>query len=156
MIQQSHSWAYTQTKFQQIHAPLCSPYVNSNAIHNSQDMEMTYTSIDKWMDKENVVHISSVYFSSVTQSCPHFATPWIAACQASLSITYSQGLLKLMSIASVMPSNHLIFCHPLSYLQSFPVSGYFPVSQFFTSGGQTLEFQLQHQSFQWIFRTDLL
>ena len=42
-----------------------------------------------------------------------FVTPWTAAHQASLSITNSQSLLKLMSIESVMPSNHLIFCHPL-------------------------------------------
>ena len=42
-----------------------------------------------------------------------FATPWTAACQASLSITNSSSLLKLMSIESVTPSNHLIFCHPL-------------------------------------------
>ena len=42
-----------------------------------------------------------------------FATPWTAACQASLSITNSRSLLKLMSIKSVMPSNHLILCHPL-------------------------------------------
>ena len=42
-----------------------------------------------------------------------FATPWTAARQASLSITNSQSLLKLMSIESVMPSNHLILCHPL-------------------------------------------
>ena len=41
------------------------------------------------------------------------ATPWTAACQASLSITNTQNLLKLMSLASVMPSNHLILCHPL-------------------------------------------
>ena len=41
------------------------------------------------------------------------ATPWTAACQASLSITNTQSLLKLMSIESVMPSNHLILCHPL-------------------------------------------
>ena len=41
-----------------------------------------------------------------------FVTPWITACQASLSITYSRSLLKLMSIESVMPSNHLILCHP--------------------------------------------
>ena len=54
-------------------------------------------------------------FSSV-QSCSHvwlFATPWTAAYQAPLSITNSWSLLKLMSIESVMPSNHLIFCHPL-------------------------------------------
>ena len=42
-----------------------------------------------------------------------FVTPWNAACQASLSITNSWSLLKLMSIVSVMPSNHLILCHPL-------------------------------------------
>ena len=42
-----------------------------------------------------------------------FATPWTAACQASLSITNSQSLLKLMSTESVMPSNHLTLCHPL-------------------------------------------
>ena len=50
-----------------------------------------------------------------------FVTPWTAACQASLSITSSQSLLKLMSIESVMPSNHLILCHPLLLLPSiFP------------------------------------
>ena len=49
------------------------------------------------------------------------ATPWTAADQASLSITNSQSLLKLMSIQSVMPSNHLILCHPLLLLPSiFP------------------------------------
>ena len=50
-----------------------------------------------------------------------FVTPWTAACQASLSITKSQSLLKLMSIESVMPSNSLILCHPLLLLPSiFP------------------------------------
>ena len=50
-----------------------------------------------------------------------FATPWAAACQASLSITNSWSLLKLISIESVMPSNHLIFCRPLLLLPSiFP------------------------------------
>ena len=49
------------------------------------------------------------------------ATPWTAACQASLSITNSQSLLKLMSVELVMPSNHLIICHPLLLLPSiFP------------------------------------
>ena len=51
----------------------------------------------------------------------HFATPWTAACQASLSFTISQRLLKLMSIESVMPPNHLILCRPLPLLPSiFP------------------------------------
>ena len=57
----------------------------------------------------------SVHFSSVQSlSCVRLsATPWTAARQASLSITNSQSLHKLMSIESVMPSNHLILCHPL-------------------------------------------
>ena len=68
-----------------------------------------------------------------------FATPWTAACQASLSITNSQSLLKLMSIELVMPSNHLILCHPLSScLHSFLASGFLPMSQFFASGGQSI------------------
>ena len=50
-----------------------------------------------------------------------FVTPWTAACQASLSITNSQSLLKLTSIESAIPSNHLILCHPLLLLPSiFP------------------------------------
>ena len=51
-------------------------------------------------------------FSSSVQSLSHVLTPWSAARQASLSIINSQSLLKLMSIESVMPSNHLILCHP--------------------------------------------
>ena len=61
------------------------------------------------------VQFNSVHFSSV-QSLSHvhlFATPWTASSQASLSITNSQSLLKPMSIASVMPSNHLTLCRPL-------------------------------------------
>ena len=53
--------------------------------------------------------------------CCLFATPWSAACQASLSFTISWSLLKLMPIESVMPSNHLVLCHPLYFLPSvFP------------------------------------
>ena len=63
-------------------------------------------------------------FSSV-QSLSHvrfFATPWIAACQASLSITNSRSLLILRPIESVMPSSHLILCHPLLLLPPIPPS----------------------------------
>ena len=158
-------------------------------------------------------------------------TPWTVAYQASLFFTFSQSLLKLTSIESVMPSNHLILCHLLLLLpsifarlrvfsnelalrissvhfshsvvsdslrphelqharppcpsptprvhsdscpsslwchatisssvtsfsscpQSFPAPRYFPMSQMFALGGQVLE--LQHQSFQWIFRVDFL
>ena len=60
-------------------------------------------------------------FSSVAQSCPTLSNPWTTACQASLSITNSQGSLKFMSIESVMPSSHLVLCHPLLLLPSiFP------------------------------------
>ena len=77
--------------------------------------------------------------SSVAQSCPTLCNPWIAAHQGSLSITNSQSLLKIMSIESVMPSNHLILCHSLlSYPESFPALGSFPMSQLFTSGGQSI------------------
>ena len=78
--------------------------------------------------------------SSVTQSCRLFATPWIAACQASLSITNSWNLPKFMSIDSVMPSNHL--SHPLSSPllppSVLPASGSFQTSQFFTSSSQSI------------------
>ena len=86
-----------------------------------------------------------------------FATPWTAAHQASLSITRSQSLLKVMSIKSVLPPNHLILCHPLLLLPSF--SKHQGLFQWFSSSHQlaiVLELQLQHQSFQWIFRTDFL
>ena len=80
-------------------------------------------------------------FSSV-QSLSHvrlFATPWIAACQASLSITNSRSSPKLMCIELVMPSSHLIFCHPLLLLpQSLPASGSFPMSQLFAWGSQSI------------------
>ena len=78
--------------------------------------------------------LSSVQFSHSVMS--DFVTPWTAGYQASLSITNSQSLLRLMSIESVMPYNHLILCHPL--LPSFfPSIRAFPMSQFFTSGGQS-------------------
>ena len=80
-------------------------------------------------------------FSSVQSlSCVRlFATPWTAAHQASLSITNSRSLLKLMSIESVMPSSHLIICCPLLLLPSiFPSIRVFPVSQLFISGGQNI------------------
>ena len=74
-----------------------------------------------------------------------FATPWTAACQGSLCFTLSLSLLKLMSIVSVMPSNHLILCHPLllTYNLSqhqglFQWVGSFPMSWLFISGGESI------------------
>ena len=66
-----------------------------------------------------VYHIYDRFYISSVQSFSHvqfFTTPWTAAHQASLSITNSWSLLKLMSIESVMPSNHFILCHPLLLL----------------------------------------
>ena len=84
-----------------------------------------------------------------------FVSPWTEARQASLSITNSQSLLKFRSIELAMPSNHLILCHPFLLLPSI-----FPHIIVFSSSlhqmARVLEFQLQHQSFQWIFRTDFL
>ena len=72
-----------------------------------------------WLTKE--LHTTSVQCNSVTQSCPTLCDPWTASQQDSLSITNSQSLLKLMSIESVMPSNHLILCRSLLLLPSiFP------------------------------------
>ena len=67
-----------------------------------------------------------------------FAAPWTAAVLASLSFTISWSLLKLMSIELVMPSNHLILCHPLLFLPSvFPSIRFFSLS-LFSSGGQSI------------------
>ena len=78
-------------------------------------------------------------YCSVVQSCPTLCNPWTAACQASLSITNFQNLLKLKSIEPVMPSNHLILCHPLLLPPwIFPASGSFPMNQVFTSGDQII------------------
>ena len=85
-----------------------------------------------------------------------FVTLGTAACQASLSITNSRSLLRLISIESVMPSN-LILCRPP--LLSFNLSHLQGLFQWVSSLHQVakvLELQLQHQSFQWIFRTDFL
>ena len=89
-----------------------------------------------------------------------FVTPWTAACQASRSITNSWSLLRLMSIESVMPANHLILCHPLLH----PPSVFHSIRVFSNESVlcirwpkyKILEFQFQPQSFQWIFRTDLV
>ena len=84
------------------------------------------------------VYIFATVFSSVTQPCLTLSYPWTAAHQASLSITNSQSLFKLMSTESVMPSNHLILCHPLLLPPSiFPSIRICSMSQFFESGCQS-------------------
>ena len=103
---------------------------------------------ENWVTHQNGwVQFSSVHLLSCVWLS---ATPWTTACQASLIITNSWTLLKLMSTESVMPSNNLILCHSLLLLPSiFPsirerffgkilVGKTFPTSQFFPSGGQSI------------------
>ena len=99
-------------------------------------------------------HVFSDQFSSVIQSCSTLCNPMDRRTQASLSITNSQSLLKLMSIESVMPSNHLIQpSHPLSF-PSPPAPnpsqhhGLFQRVNSSHEVAKVLEFQLQDQSFQ--------
>ena len=102
--------------------------------------------VDMQKDNYKVMCISSVQselsvrlFSQSLSRVRLFATPWTTARQASMSSTNSWSFLKLMSIDSVMPSNHLISGIPFSScFQSFPASGSFPMSQFFESGGQSI------------------
>ena len=102
-------------------------------------------------------NISSAQFSHSVVS-DSLRPPWTAARQASLSITNSRSLLKFMSIESVMPSNHLILCYPLLLLPLiFPsIRVFSKESVLHNRWPKLLEFQLQNQSFQWIFKTDFL
>ena len=83
---------------------------------------------------------SSLLFQFSRSVMSDSATPWTAVRQGPLSITNSQSLLKLLSIESMMPSNHLILCHPLLLLPStFPsISVFFSQSVLLPSGGQSI------------------
>ena len=82
-----------------------------------------------------------------------FVTPWTAACQTSPSLTISLSLLKLMSIVLVMAANHLTH---FSCPQSFPASGFFQLLSSSYQVAKVLELQLQHPSFQQLFRVNFL
>ena len=81
--------------------------------------KLRHTRMKEWVLKYNLKLLSSVQSLSRVRL---FVTPWIAARQASLSITNSQSSLKLTSIESVMPSSHLILCRPLLLLSPIPPS----------------------------------
>ena len=89
------------------------------------------------MDLKNTLY-DSVQFSSVTQSCLTLCNPMNCSTPGLPVLTNSRSSLKLMSIELVMPSGHLILCHPLLLLPSSPAAGSFLTSQFFTSGGQRI------------------
>ena len=85
---------------------------------------------------------------SIAKSCLTLYNPWNAASQASLSFTNTLSLLKLMSIESVMPSNHRILCRSLLLLLSiFPGNSLFQWVSCLHQMAKVLELQLQHQSF---------
>ena len=93
----------------------------SSPSHKTIDMNtglLSYYQPKIWEKKTNLV-FSLVQLLSRVQL---FVTPWIAARQASLSISYSWSLLKLMSIKSVMPSSHLILCRPFLFVPPIPPS----------------------------------
>ena len=99
------SWQNTNSTYKnQLHISSPRSKLKKNLICNS-------------IRKDKRLQFSSVWSLSCVR---FFVTSWTAARQASLSITNSQSLLKLMSIESVMPSKHLIFCHPLLLSSIFP------------------------------------
>ena len=104
-------------------------------------------------DEETRHSIGNSVKFSLSVVCNSFWPQWTAAHQASLSIINSWGLLKLMCIKLVMPSNYLILSHPLLLLPSI-----LPSIRIFSNESvlHIRWLQLQHQSFQWIFRTDFL
>ena len=135
MTHQCHSWAYTL----RIERDTCTPIFTAAMFTIARIWKQPRCpSADEWIRK--LWYIYTMEYS--VQSLSHvrlFVTPLISAHQASLSITNSWSLLKLKFIESVMPSSHLILCHPLLLLpQSLPESGSFPMCQLFASGGQSI------------------
>ena len=98
----------------------------------------------------------SAQFSSLTQSRMTLCNPVDCSTPSFLSITNSQSLLQLMSIELVRPSNHLIPCRHLLLLLIFPSIKVFSNVSSLHQVAKVLLLQLQHQSFQWIFRTGFL
>ena len=89
--------------------------------------------------KKKISTTKKLVVSLVSQSCPTLRGSMDCSTKGFLIHHHSKNLLKLMSIESVIPSNHLILCCSLLLLPSiFPKSGSFPMSQFFTSGGQRI------------------
>ena len=130
-----------------------------NFYWDSAILQRTLEDITQW---KNHVFISLVTLTiSSVQSLSRvqlFVTPWTEVCQASLSITNSQSLLKLMSIESVMPSNYFILCHSLLLLPSI-----FPSIRVFSNESvlcvrwpKDWSFSFSISPSKWIFRSDFL
>ena len=93
--------------------------------------------MEKW-GKISLIYYQFCCCSSATKSCLTLWNPMNRSTPGSPVLHYLQSLLKLMSIESVTPSNHLILCHPLLHPQSFPASGILSASQLFTSDSQSI------------------
>ena len=149
-----------------------------NCVRNTKRRYCSFTQVvrKRWTDwltfKMKETHLSEhnthiyIYIETIIAVCLLFAviqslsyvwlfvTPWTAPCQAFLSFTISQSLLKLMPIESMMPSNNLTLCCPLIFLPSIFLSiSLFQWDDSLHHVAKILE--LQHQSFQWIFRIDV-
>ena len=98
--------------------------------------------MDNWEAGSQInfsIQLGSVQISSVAQSCPTFCHPMDCSRQGLPDHHQLPELFQLITIELMMSFNHLIlYCNRLLCLQSFPTSGSFPVSQFFTSGGQSI------------------
>ena len=130
------------------------PIPPSRSSQNTELSSLFYTAASNQL---SILHmVMYVCFCSVALPCPTLCNPWTAAHQVSLCFTFSQNLLKLMPIKSVMPFNHLSHWRPLLLLPLI-----FPSIRVFSNESvlrirwpKYWEFLLQHQSFQWKFRTD--
>ena len=117
------------------------PFVEKPLFSPLNSVVENQLTIDVWVYFCTLNSIPLIYQIRSDQSLSRvrlFATPWIAARQASLSITNSRSSLRLTSIESVMPSSHLILCCPLLLLPPIPLSiRVFPMTQLFAWGGQS-------------------
>ena len=113
---------------------------SGSAIHRCMSLNISLSSSIFFHKMQiNIPILINVVVVQVLSCVQLFATPWTTARQASLSFTISWSCLKIISFESVMPSDHLVLCHPLLFLpSSFPASVFFPVSQIFTSVGQSI------------------
>ena len=121
LLTSSTSWSYSSSPFHRGRNWGSGKFHSETTIHRKKgDLRISLPSVQS---------LSCIWL---------FVTPWTIRCQASLSITDSQSLLKLVFSESMMPSSYLILCPPLLLLPSFfPASGSFQMSQFLTSGGQS-------------------
>ena len=113
----------------------------------TKDLIKTTWSITHHFDKTQNLDFLGYCCCLITKSCPT-ESPWTAACQASLSFSIIQSLLKLISIESVMPSHPLSSPSPATFNLS-QLQGLFQWVSSSQQVARVLEFQLQHQSFKW-------